>query len=323
MSRLARLFGTPTQGHRTLDGFVHSLLQTFENSRPGLTAEMLAKGEVEAFFRDLYEKEVRLLRDRITGLTHLSKDEQGELFQRVSERIRKVVLPAYARLASSFTPRERNEFYLTPEELHGLERLAWGALGVALGAFVVWAPFIPLWSKEWVLVFAVGGLFFPSLRRYFALRRYQHELNDLVARTDDEIWRLDLGFMTSAWERGSVAGGRGTWPGRPTRSPRPCGPGAQTGQPPETADPVPRKGKADGLGGWSFPGGGSAPIVPRPRHREPMGVGGWDRSDGSSTVPHGGVTTSRNGTSSTAEPHGQCFMSSHLPSSVFLGGGSA
>jgi len=208
MGRLARLFGTPTREHHTLDGFVDSLLQTFENSRLGLTAEMLARGEVEAFFRDLYEKEVRRLRERIAQLTHLSRDEQEELFQRVDERIRKVVLPAYARLASGFTPRERNDFYLTPEALHGVERLAWGALGVALGAFVVWAPFIPLWSKEWVLVFGVGGLAFPSLRRYLALRRYQYELNDLVARTDDEIWRLDLGYLTSAWERGSLAGGR-------------------------------------------------------------------------------------------------------------------
>jgi hypothetical protein len=228
MSRLARLFGTPARGHRTLDGFVDSLLQTFENSRPGLTAEMLAKGGVEAFFRDLYEKEVRTLREKIAGLTHLSRGEQEELFQRVDERIRKVVLPAYARLASSFTPRERNDFYLTPEELHAVERLGWAALGIALGAFVVWAPFIPLWSKEWVLVFALGGLAFPSLRRFFALRRYQHELNDLVARTDDEIWRLDLGFMTSAWERGPVAGGReaaarGADPEPPAGSPESAG----------------------------------------------------------------------------------------------------
>jgi hypothetical protein len=208
MSRLARLFGTPARGHRTLDGFVDSLLQTFENSRPGLTAEMLAEGGVLAFFRDLYEKELRPLREKIAGLTHLSSDEQEELFLRVDERIRKVVLPAYARLASSFTPRERNDFYLTREELHGVERVGWGALGMILGAFVVWAPFIPLWSKEWVLVFAVGGLAFPSLRRFFGLRRYQNELNDLVGRTDDEIWRLDLGFLTSAWERGPVVGGR-------------------------------------------------------------------------------------------------------------------
>jgi len=111
MRRLARLFGTPDREHRTLEGFVDSLLQTFENSRPGLTAEMLANDGVEDFFRDLYEKETRFLRERIGRLTHLSKDEQEELRQRVDERIRKVVLPAYARLASSFTGRERNDFY--------------------------------------------------------------------------------------------------------------------------------------------------------------------------------------------------------------------
>jgi hypothetical protein len=116
----------------------------------------------------------------------------------VDERIRKVVLTAYGRLASRFTPRERNDFFVTPEALHGLERVAWAALGLLLGAFVVWAPFIPLWSKEWVLVFGVGGLVFPSLRAYLAQRRYQSDLNDLVVRTDDEIWRLDLGYMTSA-----------------------------------------------------------------------------------------------------------------------------
>ena len=208
MRRLARLLATPAAEHRSLDGFVDSLLQTFENSRPGLTSEMLEQGEVEPFFRDLYEKEIDGLREKIAQLSHLSEDERQQLFQRVDERIRKVVLPAYARLASGFTPRERNDFYLTKEALHALERLAWGALGVVLGAFIVWAPFIPIWSKEWVLVFGVGGLVFPGLRRYLALRRYQHELNDLVARTDDEVWRLDLGYLTAAWERGALAGGR-------------------------------------------------------------------------------------------------------------------
>lgn len=201
MGRLARLLGTRTPERRTLDGFVDSLLQTFENSRPGLTAEILAKGEVESFFRDLYDKEIRRLREKVDRLSHLSAEERQELFQRVDERIRKVVLPAYARLAVPFTPRERNDFYLAPEELHGLERLGWGALGLLLGGFVVWAPFIPLWSKEWVLVFGVGGLVFPSVRRFFALRRYQSELNDLVTRTDEEIWRLDLGYMTAAAAR--------------------------------------------------------------------------------------------------------------------------
>ena len=201
MGRLARLLGTQTPSRRTLDGFVDSLLQTFENSRPGLTAEMFARGEVESFFRDLYEKEVRRLQEKVDRLSHLSQDERQELFQRVDERIRKVVLPAYARLAAPFTPRERNDFYLAPEELHALERLGWAAAGMVLGGLVVWAPFIPIWSKEWVLVFGVGGFVFPSVRRFFALRRYQTELNDLVTRTDEEIWRLDLGYMTAAAAR--------------------------------------------------------------------------------------------------------------------------
>lgn len=201
MGRFARLLGTQTPARRTLDGFVDSLLQTFENSRPGLTAEMFAKGEVESFFRDLYEKEVRVLQERVDRLSHLSADERRELFERVDERIRKVVLPAYARLAARFTPRERNEFFLAPEELHALERLAWAGAGMILGGLVVWAPFIPIWSKEWVLVFGVGGFVFPGVRSFFALRRYQLELNDLVTRTDEEIWRLDLGYMTAAAAR--------------------------------------------------------------------------------------------------------------------------
>jgi hypothetical protein len=207
MGRLARLLGTETAPRRTLDGFVDSLLQTFENSRPGLTADMLAKGLTEGFFLDLYEKEVKRLREKVERLGHLSPREREELLERVDERIRKVVLPAYCRLASKFTPRERNDFFGTPESLHGPERVAWGTLGLLLGAFVVWAPFIPLWSKEWVLVFGVGGLVFPSLRAYLAQRRYQSELNDLVARTDDEIWRLDLGYMTSAAERDPLVAG--------------------------------------------------------------------------------------------------------------------
>jgi hypothetical protein len=208
MGRFARLFVTVSPEHRTLDGFVDSLLQIFENSRPGLTADMLAKGGVEAFCGDLYEKEVRRLREKVTQLSHLSKDEQEEFSQRVDERIRRVVLPAYARLASDFTPRERNDFFLTPDALHGVERLAWAVVGVVLGAVVLWAPFIPLFAKEWMLVFAVGGFAFPSIRRHLAVRRYLHDLNDLVVRTDDEIWRLDLGYLTSAWERGSVVGSR-------------------------------------------------------------------------------------------------------------------
>ncbi len=229
MRRFARLFQQPAR-ERQLEGFVDSLLQTFENSRAGITTEMLERGEVEDFLLGLYQNEVRSLREKIAHLPHLSSLEQQELFERVDERIRKVVVPAYARLASSFTPRERNDFYLAPESLHAVERLGWAVLGLLLGAFVVWAPFIPLWSKEWVLVFGVGGFVFPSLRRYLALRRYEGQLNDLVGRTDDEIWRLDLGYLTSAWERGSSSAA-------PEAAPAPTASG-QSAEPSDASGPA-------------------------------------------------------------------------------------
>ena len=69
---------------------------------------------------------------------------------------------------------------------------------MGIGFFVVWAPFIPLWSKEWVLPFTVGGLVFPELRRWFSFRQYEGELNQLVGRADREIARVDLAYLTDS-----------------------------------------------------------------------------------------------------------------------------
>jgi len=201
-TRWKSLFGLPFGAARAgnaLGGFVDSLLQGFENRRAGLADEAARAGGPAAaqFFAHLYEKEAPRLREAI-ALPEASLPEASRvaLGQQVDELMRKVVVPAYARLAAPFTGRERNGFYLVPEAWHNLERLGWAVGGMLLGAFVVWAPFIPMWDKEWVLPFALGGLFFPNLRRVVALRRYQNELNRLVARADDEIWRMELACLT-------------------------------------------------------------------------------------------------------------------------------
>lgn len=201
LQRLARLFspGKP-RDQRVLEGFVDSLLQSFENYRAGLGDEMLRgpESKLADYFLELYQKEAGRLPSVVDlACAHLSKQARQEMRRKTDELIRRVVIPAYARLTQRFTRRERNDFYLTAEALHGVERIGWAVAGILLGSFVVWAPFIPLWSKEWVLVFALGGLVFPNIRRVLALRRYVSELNGLVGRTDDEIWRLDLGYMTS------------------------------------------------------------------------------------------------------------------------------
>lgn len=184
-----------------LDGFVDSLVQKLENCRAGLTDEALAKGppEVEAWADALYAEEVPRLRDAIRlEEPHLTHEAREELFRKVDDLVRKVVVPGWVRLASRFTPRERNTFYALPEPFHGVERAAWAVLGMGLGFFVVWAPFIPIWSKEVVLPFVVGGIFFPEFRSWLSLRRYEQDLNVLVARADHEIARIDLAYLTDS-----------------------------------------------------------------------------------------------------------------------------
>jgi len=187
-------------GPAGLSGYIDSLIQTFENCRPGLSDEIIGAGEQEAehFFADLYEKELPRLKSMIRVQEgYLSQDARERFLDEVCALIQKVVVPAYVRLAVRFTPRERNDFYLLPEQLHFVERIAAGVAGMALGGFVVWAPFIPLWSKEWVLPFLIAGLIFPNLRRLVSLKSYEAELNRLVAKADREIDRIEMAYITS------------------------------------------------------------------------------------------------------------------------------
>ena len=190
----------PSSAAQTLDGFVDSLLQTFENCRPGLSDHLVGvQGESpEAFFTSLYEKEIPRLKDTIRREESiLDAAPREEYFRKVDDLIRKVVIPAYVRLAVRFTPQERNAFYLAPEPFHGLERFGWALAGVAIGALVILAPFIPLWSKEWIIPFMLAGLVFPNIRRFLMVRQYESELNHLVSRTDDEIGRIDAHYLTA------------------------------------------------------------------------------------------------------------------------------
>lgn len=194
------LLGEAPSRPLALDGFVDSLVQAFENCRPGLTDELLAggPGPAEAFFRDVYQKEVPRLVDVIRQEEpHLSPAARDEYLQKIDDLVRKVLIPAYVREALRFTPKERNAFYLLPEAAHGVERVLWGGAGMALGSFVVWAPFIPLWEKAWILPFTVGGLFVPNIRTYLALRGYEKRLNELVGKADREISRIDTAYLTS------------------------------------------------------------------------------------------------------------------------------
>lgn len=178
-----------------LGGFVDELVQKLENCRAGLP-EGLGPDAVQRYVFDLYDAERPRLHDAVQALAPLvdeaalmkEEDELDALFRRV-------LLPAYARGATDMTRRERNDFYLAKQGLHGIERIGWAAGGILVGTFVVWAPFIPIFAREAILPFAVGGLFFPELRRYFSYRRYTREINGLVGKVEAEARRLQSVYL--------------------------------------------------------------------------------------------------------------------------------
>jgi hypothetical protein len=49
------------------------------------------------------------------------------------------------------------------------------------------------------------GLVFPNLRTWLALRRYERDLNKLVARADREVSRLDVAYLLNPERAAQVA----------------------------------------------------------------------------------------------------------------------
>jgi hypothetical protein len=180
-----------------LGGFVDSVIQKLENCRAGLP-DALEPSAVEAWVRELYEAERPRLHESVQALAPITDAQSLEREEKeLDELFQRVLVPAYARAAVEMTQRERNDFYLTKKGLHGLERVGWLAGGILAGTFVVWAPFIPLTAKEFVLPFAAAGLFFPELRRLFAYRRYARTLNGLVGNVEAETRRLQAHYLDS------------------------------------------------------------------------------------------------------------------------------
>jgi len=184
-----------TLGSNLLGGFVDELVQRLENCRPGLP-DAPTQEQTEQFVTELYDAEHARLHEAVQALAPIVDEESlAKEEVELDTLFRRVLLPAFARVASEMTRRERNDFYLTKKGLHGIERVGWTAAGIAVGSFVVWAPFIPIWSKEAVLPFAAAGLLFPELRRFFAYRRYAREINKLVVSVEAEVRRVQAVYL--------------------------------------------------------------------------------------------------------------------------------
>ena len=178
-----------------LGSFADAIVQAWEDRRAGLKDDALDSAAAEQYFAALLDREQERLRGAVRlAEPQLSEARREALCQEVDEFMRRTLLPGYARLATAFTTRERNDFYIARRG-HAVERIGFGVLGLLVGGFVVWAPFIPLWSKEWVWAAGAIGLFAPELRRWWAWKRYERELNGLVAGADRELERVRVAYL--------------------------------------------------------------------------------------------------------------------------------
>lgn len=156
------------------------LLADLERFRPALPAttppeqlQALVQERAQLRLTELY-REYRI--DEQPG--DLEADAQLTLYQR---EVSQVLVPRYTELAAEQNQRERAAVAHTSFPWRGPDlynRISYVALFFALGLFVVWAPFIPLWEK-WIpfALAAIAPLCSPWLPDLsLALHRRRHEI---------------------------------------------------------------------------------------------------------------------------------------------------
>lgn len=152
-----------------LGALASALIADLERVRPGFSETADAAQTVEQC-----AARVRLrlpeLYSEYQGEAGSESEAQLALYTREVEQ---VLIPRYAKLAQQQNQIERQQ---TRGALYN--RLSYAALFFALGLFIVWAPFIPIWEK-WVpfALAIVAPLLTPWLPDlYQSLRLRQHRL---------------------------------------------------------------------------------------------------------------------------------------------------
>lgn len=190
----------PQFSHRPesiLGALTRDLLADLERVRPGLDAgsedDMAAQltPRLQVRLAELYRESYAAADEPAPSPTGAAASEGGpapptqlDLYRREVEQI---LLPRYAALAL-----RQNRIDRAPVQLGGsadvFNRTFWGLLFGALGAFVVWAPFIPIWEK-WI-PFAAAALAvvfssaLPDVHRRLLRRRHEVSLLALLLDMD-------------------------------------------------------------------------------------------------------------------------------------------
>ncbi len=170
-----------------LGALASALLADLERLRPGFSATADAT-QIAELCQSRLQLRLPELYAEFQGEAGPDTQAQLALYARELEQ---VLVPRYAKLALAQNQVERQA---TRGAVYN--RLAYVALFFALGLFVVWAPFIPIWEK-WVpfalaLVAPLVSPWLPDLYQSLRLRRHKLGLGVLLMDMDEAGRSLPL-----------------------------------------------------------------------------------------------------------------------------------
>jgi hypothetical protein len=154
-----------------LGSIARDLLEDLERTRPGFPDD-------EAGFREAVQARARLRLGEDLRRQYASLGADGD-YQRVEREVREVLVPRYVAFALPYTRLER----------HGggawrggdlVARVVLALIGLSVGGFIVWAPFIPVWEKWLPFVLMILAPFLPDLQRAWHRASYQARVSALA-----------------------------------------------------------------------------------------------------------------------------------------------
>jgi hypothetical protein len=111
-------------------------------------------------------------------------------FDALADEVSASVPARWRAVAHPFTEIEKHDFLLWRGG-DVVARLVYVFVGLAVGGFCVWAPFIPIWEKWFPFLLALASWWLPSAQVAYQRRRYARLLGNIVSQLERAQPQLD------------------------------------------------------------------------------------------------------------------------------------
>src|SRR5262249_35142879 len=111
-------------------------------------------------------------------------------FESMQKEIRAIVPAAWRALAEPFTRSESKEFGVWRGG-DVVARLTYVLVGLMIGGFMVWAPFVPIWESWFPFALAISSWWLPDAQVAYQRRRYARALGGIAQQMSQLQPRLE------------------------------------------------------------------------------------------------------------------------------------